>query len=77
MRTNWKSVGKTKNSRKKSKMINLLLIGTFLLVILLLFCGCSPQIKYVEVEREPITCIDEIKTPLDMAKCLNEYKTRY
>ena len=52
------------------------MIGTLILLILLLLSGCK-QIEYVEVEHQPITCIDEIKTPLDMAKCLNEYKQRY
>lgn len=54
------------------------MIGTLILAILLLLSGCK-QIEYVYVEpdRVPITCIDEIKTPLDMAKCLNEYKKRY
>ncbi len=32
---------------------------------------------YVETPREPITCIDTIKTPMDMAKCLAEYKVKY
>lgn len=30
-----------------------------------------------QVPREPVLCIDEIKTPLDMAKCLAEYKAKY
>ena len=55
-----------KNVNKKIAMV----------IFFLLLSGCK-QIEYVEVERQPITCIDEIKTPLDMAKCLNEYKTRY
>ena len=33
--------------------------------------------KYVELEREPITCIDSMKTPKDILNCLNEYATRY
>lgn len=49
-----------------------------IIFFLLLFCGCSQtKVVYVEPERVPITCIDDIKTPLDMAKCLYEYKTRY
>jgi recombinational DNA repair ATPase RecF len=54
------------------------LIGTLILAIVLLLCGCKQiEYVYVEPERQPITCIDDIHTPLDMAKCLNEYKTRY
>jgi hypothetical protein len=64
--------------RKKQKKIKALLIGITILVIVLLLSGCK-QIEYVYVEtpREPITCIDAIKTPLDMVKCLNEYKVKY
>lgn len=29
------------------------------------------------INREPITCIDTIKTNGDMAKCLLEYKEKY
>ncbi len=57
-----------KNVNKKIAMI----------IFFLLLSGCKQiEYVYVEPERQPITCIDEIKTPLDMAKCLNEYKTRY
>jgi hypothetical protein len=37
------------------------------------------QIEYVYIEapREPITCIDVIQTPMDMATCLAEYKVKY
>jgi hypothetical protein len=49
-----------------------------LLIAVLLLCACTKtEIQYVEVEREPITCIDDIKTPLDMAKCLTIYKQKY
>lgn len=75
MRTHWQSVNETK-SLKRKQLRTKLLIGAFISAILLLLSGCK-QIEYVEVERQPITCIDEIKTPLDMAKCLNEYKQRY
>lgn len=37
----------------------------------------SVEYVYVETPREPITCIDTIKTPMDMAKCLAEYKVKY
>jgi hypothetical protein len=41
--------------------------------------GSCKQIEYVYVEtpREPIYCIDNINTPLDMANCLAEYKQKY
>lgn len=46
--------------------------------LFLLLVGCAHEkIVYVETPREPITCIDSIKTPLDMAKCLTEYKVKY
>lgn len=77
MKRQYRLVSEIENSRKLQKWINLLLIGITILVILLLFCGCSQKIEYVEVERVPITCIDDIKNPMDMAKCLNEYKERY
>lgn len=32
---------------------------------------------YKEPIKPPITCIDTIKTPLDMALCLKEYKLKY
>lgn len=44
----------------------------------LLMTSCkNVEYVYVEVPREPITCIDRIATPLDMAKCLAEYKEKY
>lgn len=54
------------------------LTGIILLLILMLLGSCK-QIEYVYVEapREPITCIDSIKIPLDMATCLQEYKVKY
>ena len=76
MKRQFRLLSEIENSKRKQKMINRLLIGIFLLVTVLLFCGCK-QIEYVyiEPERVPITCIDDIKTPLDMAKCLYEYKS--
>lgn len=44
----------------------------------LLLSSCKNiEYVYVETPKEPITCIDRIKTPLDMANCLAEYKTKY
>ena len=76
MQPHWQSVRETRNLRKRRQRIKITLIGTLILAILLLLSSCK-QIEYVEVERHPITCIDEIKTPLDLVKCLNEYKQRY
>lgn len=77
MRTRYKSVKEIENWNKQWSKIRLL-IGTLILAIVLLLCGCKQiEYVYVEPERVPITCIDEIKTPLDLVKCLNEYKTRY
>lgn len=51
---------------------------TTMLILSILLTGCtSVEYVYVEIPREPITCIDRIKTPLDMAKCLAEYKEKY
>lgn len=66
----------TKNSKKRQDKT--ILIGWLILAILLLLSGCSRiEYVYVEPEKVPVTCIDHIKTPLDMAKCLEEYKVRY
>ena len=44
----------------------------------MLLSGCvRTKIVYKEIEREPITCYKTIKTPLDMAKCIAEYKIKY
>lgn len=49
-----------------------------ILPLLLVLSACaSEKIVYVEAPKEPITCIDSIKTPMDMAKCLTEYKVKY
>jgi hypothetical protein len=50
----------------------------FIIATALFLASCT-QTEYVykEVPREPITCIERIKTPLDMAKCLAEYKAKY
>lgn len=49
-----------------------------ILVTALLLNACKQtEYVYIEPARMPVTCIDEIKTPLDMAECLNEYKMRY
>ena len=49
-----------------------------LLPFLMILSACATEkIVYVEAPKEPITCIDSIKTPMDMAKCLTEYKVKY
>lgn len=49
-----------------------------LLPLFLILSACATEkIVYVEAPKEPITCIDSIKTPMDMAKCLTEYKVKY
>lgn len=48
----------------------------FLILMLLNACKKTEYI-YKELPKEPITCINAIKTPLDMANCLNEYKLKY
>lgn len=76
--TKWKPIEKSKNLEMKQKKIKALLIGIMIFLIVLLLNGCK-QIEYVYIEtpREPIYCIDNIKTPLDMASCLQEYKIKY
>lgn len=50
----------------------------FILLVILILSACTRvEYVYIEPEKVPITCIDDIKTPLDMAKCLQEYRTRY
>lgn len=54
-------------------MKKLLIITTALLL-----CACTTtEYVYVETPREPITCHKNMKTFLDMAKCLEEYKIKY
>ena len=59
----------------KRKVRCLIGIGISAAVPLLNACK-GAEIVCQPIEREPITCIERIKTPLDMAKCLNEYKIR-
>ena len=76
IRMHWKPVKELKSSSEKLKKILPFLIGMLTLVTLMLLSSCV-KTKYVEVQRETITCYKTIKTPLDMAKCLEEYKTKY
>ena len=49
-----------------------------ILVTLTLLSSCKRiEYVYLEMPKEPIICIDKIKTPLDMANCLSEYKLKY
>lgn len=71
-------VSEIESLKKKQKTINQVLIGTLIFLIVLLLSGCKQtEYVYVKLPPEPITCIDNIKTPLDMAKCLKEYKVKY
>lgn len=77
MKQHWQSTEEIKNLSKRLLWIKAL-IGTLILATVLLSSGCKQtEYVYIEPERVPITCIDDIKTPLDMAKCLSEYKERY
>lgn len=54
------------------------MIGIKILVIALLLSGCvQTRTEYIELKREDITCQNYIKTPLDMAKCLQTYMIKY
>jgi hypothetical protein len=48
----------------------------FLLIVLLTGCGRTEYV-YIETPREPVTCHRHLKTFLDMAKCLEEYKAKF
>ncbi|MBR5599650.1 MAG: hypothetical protein IKW39_06385 [Alphaproteobacteria bacterium] len=69
---------KTKIKNFRNYLNKIPLTGIKILVILLLLGSCK-KIEYVYVTppKEPINCISKIKTPLDMATCLNEYKLKY
>ena len=73
----WKPVSESQNLKNWQKKIKKFLIGTLIFLTLLLLKACvRTEYVYVEPEREPITCHKTIKTPLDMAKCLEEYKIK-
>ena len=76
MMKNYNLNNKTKNLH--AYRLKILLTGIKILVIPLLLGSCK-KIEYVYITppKEPITCIQYIKTPLDMATCLNEYKLKY
>lgn len=78
----WKPIGQTKNCDKQlTEIKQIVLIGTQVLVALFLLSllnSCTKtEIVYVEVPREPVTCIDSLDTPTDMLECLNEYSIKY
>lgn len=72
---------KTNHWKRRLQKINRVSIGSLILIIPLLLLslgGCTKtEIQYVELPRKPITCIDTMKTPEDMLKCLNEYDANY
>lgn len=47
----------------------------FLFIVLLTSC-VKTEYVYVKPQREPITCHQSMKTFLDMAQCLEEYKIK-
>ena len=66
------------HSKPAPSKTNQYLIGMLIFLILLLLCSCKQtEYIYINTPKEPILCIEEIKTPLDMANCLNEYKLKY
>lgn len=78
----WKPIGQTKNCDKQLQEIKqVVLIGIRILAILLLLFllnGCTKtEIRYVEMDKEFINCIETINTPEDMLECLNEYSVKY
>lgn len=78
MQKHWKPVNAKKNWKKRlNKVKNLVGIVLFLIMILCLFGCASKEYVYVEPQREPITCHKHVKTYLDIAKCLEEYKIKY
>jgi len=78
MKKHWSPVGEQENSQNWLNLVmNLVGIGLFLAMILCLFSCTRIEYRYVEVEREPITCHKHIKTYLDIAKCLEEYKAKF
>ena len=46
------------------------------MILLLTSCVTKTEYVYVEPQREPITCHKTMKTFLDMAKCLEDYKIK-
>ena len=66
------------HSKPAPSKISPYLIGILIFLTLLLLSSCK-QIEYIyiDIPKEPILCINTIKTPLDMANCLNEYKLKY
>lgn len=66
------------HSKRAPSKINPYLIGILISLTLLLLSSCKQtEYIYIDTPKEPILCINEIKTPLDMANCLNEYKLKY
>ena len=75
--TKWNSVEKTKSWKNWQKAIPAL-IGMLIFLILLLLSSCvKTQYVYQEIEREPIDCDKNIETPIDMAKCLQEFRQKW
>lgn len=77
----WKSQEQMNSLKMRFAMIRAGLIG--IMICLLILCclslsGCMQTREvYVELPKEPVICIDTIKTPEDMLTCLNEYAIKY
>ena len=52
-------------------------VGIIVFLILLLASCVKTEYVYKEVERETIDCDLYIKTPLDMANCITEFRQRW
>ena len=69
-----KTIGRLKKTKAVLTGITIYLITLYCLIL----SGCTrSEYIYQEIEREPITCIDSIKTPQDMLDCLTEYSVKY
>lgn len=51
------------------------LIGLILLFLTALLSGCTSPVK--PVNRQPITCMEHLKTNQDLVNCLVEYDEKY
>ena len=78
MKEHWSPVVEQRNLKNWRNLAkNLVGIGLFLLMTLFLFGCTKTEYVYKETPKQPITCHRHIKTYLDMAKCLEEYKVFY
>ena len=64
-----------KRLKTLKRALKKVVIGLILAFQIMLLTACGSSV--IVVNREPIKCIDTIKTNGDMAKCLLEYKEKY